>query len=66
MSLVDQVMKVARASARTRSGAGIVRRLRDWRTAERLMRNFLTLPRSERSREHAKHYCVIGLWFSSR
>jgi SAM-dependent methyltransferase len=50
MSLVDQVMKVARASARTRSGAGIVRRLRDWRTAERLMRNFLALPRSERSR----------------
>jgi SAM-dependent methyltransferase len=50
MSLVDQVMKVARASARTRGGAGIVRRLRDWRTTERLMRNFLALPRSERSR----------------
>jgi len=50
MSLVDQVMKVARASARTRSGAGIVRRLRDWSKTEQLFRNFLALPRSERSK----------------
>jgi SAM-dependent methyltransferase len=50
MSLVDQVMKVARASARTRSGAGIVRRLRDWSKTGQLFRNFLALPRSERSK----------------
>ncbi len=50
MSLVDQVMKVARASARTRSGAGLLQRLRDWRTTERLFRSFLTLPKSERSK----------------
>lgn len=50
MSLVDQVMKVARASARTRSGAGIVRRLRSWSKTEQLFRSFLALPRFERSR----------------
>ena len=50
MSLVDHVMKVARASARTRGGAGIVRRLRDWRKTEQFIRNFLTLPGPERSR----------------
>jgi SAM-dependent methyltransferase len=50
MSFVDPVMKVARASARTRGGAGVVRRLRDWLKTEQIMRNFLALPRPERSR----------------
>jgi SAM-dependent methyltransferase len=50
MSLVDQVMKVARASTRTRGGAGIVRRLRDWAKTEQLFRSFLKLPKSERSK----------------
>src|SRR3984957_6611965 len=50
MSFVDHVMKVARASARTHGGAGVVRRLRDWLKTEQIMRNFLALPRPERSR----------------
>jgi SAM-dependent methyltransferase len=50
MSLGDQVMKVARASARTRGGAGVVRRLRDWSKTGKLFRNFLTLPKSERAK----------------
>jgi SAM-dependent methyltransferase len=50
MSFVDHVMKVARASARTHGGAGVVRRLRDWLKTEQVVRNFLALPRPERSR----------------
>jgi len=50
MSLADQFMKVARASAGTRGGAGLVRRLKEWRRAEQLVAGFMTLPRSERSR----------------
>jgi SAM-dependent methyltransferase len=62
MSLVNQVMKVARASAGTRSGAGLVRRLREWSRAEQMLAGFLTLPRSERSKilsaDQAKY--VVG------
>jgi SAM-dependent methyltransferase len=46
-----QVIKVAsRASARTRKGAGILRRWRDWLAAEPLIASFLTLPKSERAK----------------
>ena len=40
MSLIDQVMKVARASAKTHRGAGILRRLKNWRNAEQLIVKF--------------------------
>ena len=46
-----QVIKgAARASARTRAGARVVQRLRDWLRTRRLVANYLSLPRSERTR----------------
>ncbi|HZR76052.1 class I SAM-dependent methyltransferase [Bradyrhizobium sp.] len=46
-----QVIKgAARASARTRAGAMVVQRLRDWLRTRRLVTNYLALPRSERTR----------------
>ena len=50
MSLIDQVMKVARASAKTHRGAGILRRLKNWRNAERLIVSLLALPKNERAK----------------
>lgn len=51
MSPMLQVMKVAsRASARTRKGARILRRWRDWLAAEPLITSFLALPKSERAK----------------
>jgi SAM-dependent methyltransferase len=57
MSLVDQVMKVARASAKTRTATGLRRgaagpllRLREWVRTARLFLSFLLLPRSARSK----------------
>jgi hypothetical protein len=51
MSSTLQVIKVAaRASARTRTGAGVLQRLRDWLRTKRLIAGFLALPRSERTK----------------
>src|SRR5581483_6363144 len=51
ISAMYQVIKgAARASARTRAGAMVVQRLRDWLRTRRLVTNYLALPRSERTR----------------
>lgn len=62
MSLIDQVMKVARASAKTHRGAGILRRLKNWRNAEQLIVSLLALPKNERAKilsaDHGQY--VVG------
>ena len=51
ISAMYQMIKgAARASARTRAGAGVVQRLRDWLRTRRLVAGYLALPRSERTR----------------
>lgn len=51
MSRLHQAIKVAtRASARTRKGAGVLRRFKDWLAAEPLIESFLTLPKVERTK----------------
>ena len=50
MSLVDQIARVARASVKTRGGAGLLRRLRNLRNAGQLTVSYLALPRSERAK----------------
>ncbi len=51
MSPMHQVIKVAtRASAKTRKGAGVLRRFKDWLQAEPLITSFLALPKSERAK----------------
>jgi SAM-dependent methyltransferase len=50
MSLIDQVIKAARASAKTRGAGGILRRLKNWLKAEQLIVSFLALPKSERAK----------------
>ena len=50
MSVIYQVTRIARASARTRAFASLVQRLRDWLRTRRLVANYLALPRSERTR----------------
>src|SRR5579863_4161889 len=43
MSAMYQVTRIARASARTRAGASVVQRLRDWLRTRRLVANYLAL-----------------------